>query len=198
MPDYGRVVGKESYPWPHDFSDEAKVQGVSLAVSKSAIPDYEPGRTRLALIHPRAVVKVTTDDMTILDLATELVCEFVRGCPAEPNPEEKTAMLARWGEDNKLDWEIAYVFDKMLTYNDDGRLVNTLELCYWLREADRAGDLKRLEEKYGIEYGLGWFGFVYLSSIQFVAVDETDELPPELIGRGVEIVNVVYEDEEGL
>lgn len=51
-------VGEYHYPWPHDFSDEVKSVGLSKRVAESAIPLIVPGRSRLALIHPRAIVQL--------------------------------------------------------------------------------------------------------------------------------------------
>ncbi|QRV15061.1 hypothetical protein JMJ58_19470 [Haloterrigena salifodinae] len=51
-------VGKSHYPTAQEFIDEARVNGVSKAISVTsgnAPPKVNPGRTRLFLIHPRAV-----------------------------------------------------------------------------------------------------------------------------------------------
>ena len=199
--DLGRIVGKESYPWPHDFIEEARVQGVSLAVSKASIPDYDPGKTRLALAHPRAIVTVTADRMILADLAIELVREYVVGSCVEPTPEHRAELIARWSDPGEpLEWDLAYAYDKLMVVESDQdgiKWANTLAMCFWLREADKKKDLKRLEKKYGIEYQIGWLGFTFLTNIQYVARDDEEELPLELIGKGVEIVKVVYEDMEG-
>ena len=51
-------VGKSHYPTSRGFVDEARVHGVSKAISVTsgnAPPKINPGRTRLFLIHPNAV-----------------------------------------------------------------------------------------------------------------------------------------------
>ena len=51
-------VGKTHYPDVEDFVNEARVHGVSKAISVTSgnqPPEVDPGRTRLFLIHPNAV-----------------------------------------------------------------------------------------------------------------------------------------------
>lgn len=51
-------VGKTHYPTVEDFVNESRVHGVSKAISVTSgnsPPEVNPGRTRLFLIHPRAV-----------------------------------------------------------------------------------------------------------------------------------------------
>ena len=54
--------------------------------------------------------------------------------------------------------------------------------------------LERLESKYGIVYQLGYFGYTFLTSIQYCAKDDEVELPADLRGRGIEIVRLEYKD----
>lgn len=50
-------VGKEFYPYPEDFIEEARAFGINkrIPVTKGGPPLIDPGRTRLFLAHPRAV-----------------------------------------------------------------------------------------------------------------------------------------------
>jgi len=67
MADLLMWVGEQHYPWPHDFSDEVKRMGLSKKIPKSAIPLIVPGRTRLALIHPKVTIELgeghTSDEL---------------------------------------------------------------------------------------------------------------------------------------
>ena len=56
MSDLLMWVGEEHYPWPHHFTDEVDRVGLSKRVPATAIPLIEPGITRLAVIHPKAVI----------------------------------------------------------------------------------------------------------------------------------------------
>ena len=103
-------------------------------------------------------------------------------------------MLERFLSDENLAWEEAYAWEKLMSLNPDGTLGNSLAVCYYLREADHKKDLARLEEKYGIEYTLGFFGFTYVTGIQYIALDEEEGLPDHLKGKGITIVRVTYEE----
>lgn len=71
MTDLLMWVGEQHYPWPHDFSDEVKAVGLSKRVAESAIPLIEPGRTRLAVIHPKVFVELA-EGRSIEELAGDL------------------------------------------------------------------------------------------------------------------------------
>jgi hypothetical protein len=196
--DIAMCVGLESYPWPHDFSEEAETQGVSKAIPRKAVPYIEPGKTRLVLIHPRACVYVTTPGMSVIDLGLELLNEYVVGTENEPPPEIKKEMVSRWitsPEAAMDDWVLAAVYDRLVDIESDPDTVkNKLGMCYYLREAARVNDLARFEEKYGIKYGLGFFGYTFATGLQYVAKDDEEELPDDLKGTGAEIVRVEYDD----
>ncbi len=194
MPDIAMCVGVKYYPWPQDFSEEAKTQGVSKAISRKIIPYIDAGETRLVLIHPRAIVGVMAENMSLVDLGLELVNEYVNGTDLEPPSENKAKMVAAWitsPEADEDDWMLAYVLDKLVNIPE---VVNKLRMCSLLREADEAKELKRLEEKYKIQYSLGFFGYTYISGVQYAARDNEEELPDELKGKGIEAVRVVYGD----
>jgi hypothetical protein len=178
MSDLAMWVGEEHYPWPIDFIEEARKQGVSKQIPKTAIPMIEPGKTRLVLIHPRALVTVNTDGMTMMDLALELEREIIGHFEDDEEDEAREYMLQ-------------HIIDP-----ETGR--NMPKLTEWLKEAEIADfvDLKRLEEKYGIEYHPGFIGYTFLTGMQWIAPDEATDLPKELRGYGIEPVRVVYEENE--
>jgi len=167
-------VGENHYPWPNDFSEEAQRVGVSKRVSRKSIPHIVPGETRLVLIHPKAIVKVTAEGMGLWDLAAELVLEHI-------------VHAKGYGEDWLDRFILGNIFDEQAGEYTSG-------LTRMLRAAERAKDLKRIEEKYGIEYFPGVFGWCPLSGIQYVAKsDDETELPPDLAGvSGIEIVRMDY------
>jgi hypothetical protein len=76
-------VGKTHYPDVEDFINEARVHGVSKAISVTSgnqPPEVNPGRTRLFLIHPNAVevereVETTAGEMKTGDELLEVECE---------------------------------------------------------------------------------------------------------------------------
>ena len=79
---------------------------------------------------------------------------------------------------------------------------NTLALCYLLREADRAGRLDSIEIKYQIEYHEHFIGYTYITRVEYVVPDEdinddgTADIPDELVGKVVPVVDI-YEDTQG-
>jgi len=178
MGDLCMWVGEKHYPWPNDFSDEAKRDGVSKRVPRKAIPYIEPGRTRLALIHPKAIVRVTAEGMTLYDLAVELTVEHA--APFAP---------AGWIEPQVE----KFVEAELLC---DGQ--STSGLTALLRKAQKAKDLKRLEEKYGIEYQAGVFGWCPLTAVHYVAQAGESEIPADLEGvQGIKMVQMDYSEDEG-
>lgn len=193
MSDLAMCVGAEKfYPWPDDFIEEAKKQGVSKAISKSAVPYIEPGITRVVFIHPRAIVHVTAEGLSTLDFAHELVREYIVE-KREPPPENKAEMIQRWGMHDIDDWPVAYALDKLIDV--DGH--NKLHMCTLLREADRAKDLERLEEKYGLKYQHGYIGYTYPTGLEYEAKPGETELPDRLLGiPGIEMVHSVYKEED--
>lgn len=173
MSDLLMFVGQESYPWPNDFAEEAERIGPSKKVSRASIPYIEPGQARLVFVHPRAIVNVTAEGMNLFDLACELALEYEEG-------------LDYASEDDLRDFICGYV----LSEENEGVSI----LTHFLRNADIARDLGRLEEKYGIEYHPGVFGFSYVTGLQYVLRDEETELPDDLRGiEGIEAVRVEYE-----
>lgn len=175
MSDIAMWVGEDSYPWPSDFADEAKRLGVSKQVPRTAIPQIEPGVSRLVLIHPRALISVHAEGMTLVDLATEL---------------EGTIC----GNYDTLDESRAYALEYLID-SETGR--NLPEMVNLLRIAEMENLLKDLEEKYKIEYEPGFLGFTYLTGIQWVAPKNADRLPPDLVGiPGIEAVRIEYEEEQ--
>ena len=191
-PDIGMRAGAEHYPWPHDFIEEAECQGVSKAIPRSAIPYIKRGRTRLVIRHPKAIVYVTSEQFTLYDLAMELINEHAD----EPDQVVKADIVRKWIDTEEAtleDWKHAYILEFMLD-TESGR--NKLGIPYFLRKAERAGDLKRIEEKYGLQYASGWIGYTFLTGIQYVAKGDEDELPEDLVGTGVEMVRVEYDEEE--
>lgn len=164
-------VGEEHYEWPHDFYNEARRIGVSKRIPATAIPYISPGETRLALVHPKAIVSVTADSLTLRDLAVELAGEFV--IPPEPLQD---------------DWAVSYAEDYLLA--DDG---HTLDLHRLLAAAEQRDQLRRIEEKYGIAYRPGVFMYTYLTGIQYVLKPGEEDLPPGLDGLGIEAVRVEYD-----
>lgn len=58
-------AGKEHYPQPEDFISEARVQGINKAIpisKNNAPPIVNPGKTRLFIVHPRAIVAPESHD----------------------------------------------------------------------------------------------------------------------------------------
>jgi hypothetical protein len=163
--DLAMFVGQQ-YRWPSDFADEARIQGVSKAIPKSAIPLIEPGHTRLACIHPKAIAVVHADGMTLHDLAEELVREHTDSSETERNAND---LIGPEGQ-------------------------SALALIDLLKKAEKAKDLKRLEEKYEIEYLPGFFGFTYVTGLEYVCNLGETELPEELADKGIEPVIVEYAD----
>lgn len=166
-PDIGMCVGTEYYSWPHDFIEEAKSQGISKVVPKTAIPDVEGGRTRIVLAHPRGIVTTTgINGLNLWDLAMEVVREYVVGTNHEPTPENKAEILSRWfplgiqNIDEDEAWILGFTMEYLVAFDDDSSLRNKLGLCYWLRESERRKDLVRLTEKYGIEFAVQPCGLV--------------------------------------
>jgi len=173
MKDLMMWVGKKPYPWPNDFSDEADRDGVSKRVSRKSIPEIVPGETRLVLIHPRAIVKVTVEGMDLYDLAWELVCEH--GAAIE------------YDADQEVD---DYITANLIT---EGQ--STSGLTDLLRRAGKAKDLKRLEEKYGIEYHAGVFGYAWLTAVHYVLKAGESEPPSDLENvTGIKAVRMDYSD----
>lgn len=174
MPDLLMWVGEEHYRWPHEFFDEAERVGVSKRVPREAVPYIVPGETRLALIHPRAIVEATAKPYEVYDLAVELALEYA------PLPEQ--------GEYD--DWAIDYANEHLM----DSEWHHTMELIRLLADAEFAGGLDWLEEKYGIEYHPGVFMFTYLTGVQYVLRSGESKLPADLRGTGAEAVRVEYGD----
>jgi hypothetical protein len=173
-------VGEKFYPWPRDFSDEAKVQGISKAIPSGSIPEYEPGETRIVFIHPKAIVKITTPGMGIFDLCRELVTEFIE----------------EYKENNDGTDIDEYVAENMLWVDDDFITHHTLMVPQLLSDADRQKKLKPIEEKYGLVYEpAGFFGYSYMTGLQYVATAEETELPEYLRGLGIEAVHVIYKED---
>ena len=88
-------VGKTHYPDVEDFINEAKVHGVSKAISVTSgnqPPEVNPGRTRLFLIHPNAVgvereVETTAGEMKNDDELLEMDGEAVEGDVQDPGDD---------------------------------------------------------------------------------------------------------------
>ena len=174
MSDLLMFVGKEPYPWPNDFSEEAMEIGVSKRIPRMAIPEIEPGVSRLALIHPKAIVRVTAEGMDLYGLARELMCEHGDTIECE------------------ADQEVDEVIQALLVCPYEGESMSGLTNL--LRDAEKAKDLKRLEEKYGIEYQAGVFGFCYLTAVHYVAQAKESEIPADLEDvQGIKIVRMDYE-----
>lgn len=171
--DIAMWVGENSYPWPSDFTDEARRLGVSKQVPRTAIPAIEPGVSRLVLIHPRALISVCADGMTLIDLGAEL---------------ENTLI----GECETLDESRAYAYEYLID-PETGR--NLLEMVKLLKVAEMENLLKNLEKKYEIKYRPGFIGYTYLTGIQYIAKADEDCLPLDLVGiPGIEAVRVEYEE----
>lgn len=166
-----------AYPWPNDFSDEAFAMGVSKRVNRKAIPEIVPGETRLALIHPRAIVRVTAEGMDLYNLAWELASEY---------ESRKIEGLT----DQEMD---EYVTQHLICLEENKSMSR---LTFLLREAEKVNDLKRLEEKYGIEYSPGVFGFCYLTAVHYCLRDDESEIPEDLEDvAGIKAVRMDYSEE---
>ena len=165
------------YPWPNDFTEEGRRIGVSKRISRNAIPEIEPGVSRLALIHPKAIVRVTAEGMDLYNLAWELVTE---------HEERKLKNIT----DQDMD---EYITQHLICLEENQSMSG---LTFLLREAEFAKDLERLEEKYGIEYFPGVFGWAPLTGIHYCLKDDESGLPEDLEGVvGVKIVRMDYSEE---
>ena len=187
MSDLLMHVGVESYPWPHNFSDEVYNMGLSKRVPEGALPFITPGATRLACIHPKAIVEVTAERMQLFDLCMELAREHVEP-PEDPRPPVHEHFYE------------SYVYENLIFVaeggDDDGAEYQSLGIHRLLEKAYLASDLERLEEKYGLEYRPGVFGFTYLTGMIKVASEKgTEQLSQEEQMLGVELVKVVYEED---
>ena len=179
-PDIAQYWGIGYYPWPQIAADENDKQGVSRMVPKTAIPDVEVGMTRIVGLHARAIVTVHADGMTLRDLLTELLGEYVF---VEP--------LAFLG----IDWEKYISTDPQ--YPEFPQGITRRAFVNLLQVADEKNDLERLEEKYGIRYHGGFFGYGWLTSVQWVAPTAGTPLPEELRGvPAIRPVHVEYDDAE--
>lgn len=174
MSDIAMCIGQEHYPWPSDFSDEAKSLGVSKQIPRTAIPSIDPGKSCLVLIHPHVLISVNTPGMTLIDLGIELEGDLCR--------KVYTLDGARaWVMENLIDAETGHS-----------------KLCFidLLKQAELESKLKRYEEKYNIKYHYKFIGYTYLTGIQYVAKDSESQLPPKLEGKGIEAVRIKYREEQ--
>jgi hypothetical protein len=181
-PDIAQFWGTGYYSWPEDAADENKKQGVSRMVPKTAIPEIEVGMTRIVGLHSRAIVTVHAEGMTLRDLLRELI-------------EEHADEVGSFMHDADLDdWEMYISTDPQ--YPEFPQGITRRAFTNLLRVADEKGDLKRLEEKYGIRYDSGFFGYGWATSVQWVAPTPDTPLPEELRGvAGIKPVYVEYDDE---
>lgn len=176
-PDICMMVGMTFYKWPLRAAREYKAHGISKRIPRQAIPEIEPGITRMVLYHPRVLVWVRNELMTLWDLALELYTEY-----GNPGPNF-----------------VADNFDplRLGLIDEDGER-NTLALTDLLDAAEEDGKLKELIEKYKLEFEHGFFGYGPITGVHFIATtdDPDEELPDDLKGRpGIEIVRDVYEEE---
>jgi hypothetical protein len=98
-------VGKSYYPTPESYIREARMQGVSKKIPASGNqepPRVRPGRTRLFIIHPRAIptgLDASGDELTF-DGEDELVQRYVvdgdHDFPVDTAGEEDDFDVASW------------------------------------------------------------------------------------------------------
>lgn len=75
-------VGKEFYPYPSDFLEEARVLGVSRKIPKNFnFEGLDPKRSKLLLMHPRAI--------PLIDYETQHFCPKEKSRRNDPRPIHK-------------------------------------------------------------------------------------------------------------
>jgi hypothetical protein len=174
-PDYLFRVGEEHYKWPGEFTDEAKIAGPSKRIPKEVGTDYVPLQSRMGFVHARAQVTVHADGMALHDLALKLWMEHMSEIGQTPDAD---------------------LFDPValeLLDEESGR--SRAKLIRLLQWVDGRKELKRLQEKYKLEFHDGTFLWSLITSKQYVMPADSEEVPQEVIDAHAEPVYDEYIEE---
>lgn len=138
-------VGKSHYPTAEGFVDEARIHGVSKAISVTsgnAPPEVNPGRTRLFLIHPNAVETTKEVETTFSEYDPETDTLLTAG--GEPVEDEaKTAELCDGDVEVTLERRLrtagifGYTYLTRVVYTEDA----DGEIPKYVQDYEATGDL---------------------------------------------------------
>ncbi|WP_281193709.1 hypothetical protein [Halorubrum sp. F4] len=138
-------VGKSHYPTAEEFVNEARVHGVSKAISVTsgnAPPEINPGRTRLFLIHPNAVETTKEVETTFSEYDPETDTLLTVG--GEPVKDEaKTAELCDGDVEVTLERRLrtagifGYTYLTRVVYTEDA----DGEIPKYVQDYEATGDL---------------------------------------------------------
>lgn len=171
------VVGKEFYQL-HEMVEEYKDMGISKRIPKTSIPDgLVPMKSKLFVSHPDAIIRVTVDGKTLMDLAIDLV-------------DEGLLSVDEFAEIVEMDTDF-WLNDELPSEDLVPSPMLTLAMAYSKSEfkAHYLG-------AYGVETCMGVVGYGYLNRIEYVVRDGEEELPEDLahLEGEIEPVSYTYED----
>lgn len=171
------VVGRKFYKL-HEMVEEYKDMGISKRIPVTSIPEgIVPMKSKLFVAHPDAIIRVTVDGKTLLDLALDLVDEELI------TPEDLVEIVEMeqdfWeGEDlNPEDLVPTPMLTLAMAYSQS------------MHQGHYIG-------AYGVETCMGVVGYAYLDRIEYVVRDGEEELPEELshLDDIIELTSYDYED----
>lgn len=177
VPSVLMCVGKSFYSL-HDMVEEYRDMGISKRIPITSIPDgLVPMKSKLFVAHPDAIIRVTVDGKTLMDLALDLVDE---GLLTSDELYEITMMEQDF-----------WFSDELKAEDEVPTPMLTLAIAY-----SRSQFQAHYIGAYGVETCMGIVGYAYLDRIEYVVRDGEEELPEDLshLDGEIELVSYDYED----
>lgn len=151
----------------HEFIEEAEDDGISKRIPLGSIPEgLVPGRSKIFIAHPDAIVKVNAPEKTLRHLAWELV---------------EAGVLTQVQYMKLVDLDNPYWTGEGLNSEDfvpECMLDITFALSI-LSEQDLRG-YNKLVREFELKFCMGVIGWSVLQGVQYIAKKDEDDLPPEL------------------
>lgn len=150
-------VGKEFYTLG-SYIAEALTRGVSKRIPSTMIPEVTPGKTRLFLVYPEALVLLDKENYAMLEwelFMTGMIGEedlSLQGITEPITPDEDVPLLPGFIQ---------------------------LRIALEVLEKTDPKDYRRVIDLFGVTYKPGIFGYTYLTGIQYVTRPGEEGLPPE-------------------
>lgn len=170
-------VGKSFYEL-HEMVEEYQDMGISKRLPITSIPDgLIPYKSKLFVAHPDAIIRVTVDGKTLLDLALDLADE-------ELLTADEVYEITMMEED-------FWFSDDLNSEDPIPEPMLTLALAY-----SRSQHKAHYIGAYGVETCMGVVGYAYMDRLEYVVRDGEETLPEELahLDDELELTSYTYED----
>lgn len=158
-------AGEDNYTLA-SFLDEAEFAGVSKRIPANSIPQgLVPGASKIFIAHPKAIVLVGADGLTLEDLAYRLL-------------EMGFITAEQWADLVDLDMP-KEAWQKMELEPFDPVPSCMLDIAYAL-SAVGGSRLRDLEQEFQISYIPGVIGFSHVTRLEYVLPNDVTELPSNI------------------